>query len=203
MKRRYLTVTLALAAMALFTVIAIDYVRTNRPDAAGPATVRTTGKALVGGAFSLVDHTGRRVTDADYRGKYLLVFFGYTYCPDVCPAELQVMTLALDLLGDKADRIQPLFITIDPQRDTVDRMKDYVGNFYKTLVGLTGTPEEIAKAAKAYRVYYKKAEVEDDDYLMDHTSIVYLMDPEGEFIAHFPYGVRPEKMAARIATALK
>ena len=155
-----------------------------------------SGKALIGGPFTLTDHEGRRVTEKDFAGKHKLVYFGYTYCPDICPAELQVMSAAIDALGDKGEKVTPVFITVDPERDTVEQMKSYVGNFHKRLVGLTGSPEDIKKAAKAYRVYYARAKSEEStDYLMDHSSIVYLMSPDGEYLAHFAYGTGVEKMA--------
>lgn len=162
-----------------------------------------TGKALIGGPFSLLDQDGKRVTEKDFRGKYMLIYFGYTYCPDICPAELQVMSAALDELGEKAEKVTPVFITVDPERDTVEQMKSYVGNFHPRLVGLTGSKEEIQAAAKAYRVYYARAKSESaTDYLMDHASIVYLMSPDGEYLAHFAYGTGVEKMAKGIAKFL-
>jgi cytochrome oxidase Cu insertion factor (SCO1/SenC/PrrC family) len=153
-----------------------------------PPGPTATGTALVGGPFSLMDHTGRRVTDEDFRGRYMLVAFGYTYCPDVCPGELQLISAALDRLGAKADRIAPIFITVDPARDTQDVLKAYMANFHPRFVGLTGSEAEIAAAAKAYRVYFRKVESPGSPYLMDHTSLVYLMDPEGNYVTHFPYG---------------
>ena len=162
-----------------------------------------TGKALIGGPFSLVNQDGERVTEKDFRGKYMLVYFGYTYCPDICPAELQVMSAALDELGEKAENVTPVFITVDPERDTVEQMKSYVGNFHPRLVGLTGSKEDVQAAAKAYRVYYARAKSDSaTDYLMDHASIVYLMSPEGEYLAHFAYGTGVEKMAKGIAKFL-
>ncbi len=151
----------------------------------------------VGGPFTLVDHTGKTVTDADFRGRYLLIYFGYTYCPDVCPTTLQTMTQALDLLGEKAERVQPLFITVDPERDTADVLADYVTAFHPRLIGLTGAADQIARAAKAYGVYYAKAEPSEPDapYLMDHSSFVYLMGPDGRYLTVFPHGTAPEDMA--------
>ena len=163
-----------------------------------------TGTALVGGPFTLIDQTGKKVTEKDFLGRYMLVFFGYTYCPDVCPTELQVMSAALDSLGSRADRIQPIFITIDPQRDTPEVMKQYVANFYPRLIGLTGSPEEIAAAAKAYRVYYSKVDGKSGatDYLMDHSSIVYLMDTNGRFLKHFTYTTDAAELAKAIEAAI-
>jgi cytochrome oxidase Cu insertion factor (SCO1/SenC/PrrC family) len=164
-----------------------------------------TGVALVGGPFSLVDQDGRRVTEKDFLGKYMLVFFGYTYCPDVCPTELQVMTAALDQLGPEADRIQPVFVSIDPARDTPAVLKAYVGNFGPRLIGLTGTPDEVAGIAKAYRVYYAKAanSSSSTDYLMDHSSIIYLMGPDGQFVKHVPYTTDAAKLAAELKETLR
>lgn len=158
--------------------------------------VTSTGTALVGGPFTLIDQTGKHVTEKDFLGRYMLVFFGFTYCPDICPTELQVMTAALDMMGPEGDKIQPVFITVDPERDTPQVMKAYVENFGPRLVGLTGSPQEIAAAAKAYRIYYAKApKTGSDDYLMDHSSIVYLMGPDGRFLKHFTYTTDPAKLA--------
>ena len=163
----------------------------------------STGKALVGGPFTLTSQSGTRVSDSDFRGRYMLVAFGYTFCPDVCPAELQVMSAALDELGPKAERVQPLFITIDPERDTADVLKDYVPNFHADFIGLTGTASEIADVARAYRVYYAKAKDSGaTDYLMDHSSIIYLMGPDGSFVKHFPYGTDAKALADGIAAAM-
>jgi protein SCO1/2 len=162
-----------------------------------------SGKALIGGPFSLVDHNGKRVTEQDFRGKYMLVFFGYTYCPDICPAELQVMSGAMEKLGAKADRIAPVFITIDPKRDDVAQMSSYISNFDKRMVGLTGTSEEIKSVAEAYRVFYARAEGGSDDaYLMDHSTFVYLMDPKGEYLTHFGYGASADQLAEGISKAI-
>lgn len=170
-----------------------------------PHRPQGSGVALVGGPFSLLDQDGRRVTEKDFRGKYMLVFFGYTYCPDVCPTELQVMTAALDQLGAEADRIQPVFVSVDPARDTPEVLKAYVGNFGPRLVGLTGTPEEVAAIAKAYRVYYAKAGdgSSSTDYLMDHSSIIYLMAPDGSFAKHMPYTTDAAKLAAELKETLR
>src|SRR5262245_2439993 len=158
--------------------------------------VQATGKALIGGPFTLVDQTGRTVTDQDFRGRYMLVFFGFTHCPEVCPAELQVMSVALDELGPKADQVVPIFITLDPERDTQEAMGAFVKNFGSRFVGLTGSPEAIAAAADAYRVAYAKIQedVRKPDYSIDHTGLVYLMGKDGEYITHFAYGTPAAKM---------
>jgi protein SCO1/2 len=163
----------------------------------------SSGKALVGGSFSLTSHEGKRVTDKDFRGKYMLVTFGYTYCPDVCPAELQIISAAMDLLGKRAEEIQPIFITVDPERDTVAALAQYMPNFHSSYLGLTGTPEEVRTAARAYRVYYAKAQGQgSEDYLMDHSSIIYLIDKQGTFLKHFSYGTDAKSLAEGIAAAI-
>ena len=163
-----------------------------------------SGTALIGGPFTLTDHNGNRVTDKSYAGKYLLIFFGYTYCPDVCPSELQVMSAALDQLGPDAEKIQPLFISIDPARDTPQALKDYVSNFNSRLIGLTGSDQDIAAVASKYRVYYAKAKTNDStaDYLMDHSTILYLMRPDGTFLKHFTYGTDAKALADGIRQAM-
>ncbi len=158
-------------------------------------------RPAVGGPFALVDHQGRAVTDADFRGRFMLVYFGFTYCPDVCPTSLTVIAQALDRLGADADKVVPVFVTVDPERDTPEQLKEYVRHFHPRLVGLTGTPEQVAAAAKAYRVYYAKARVQGappDEYSMDHTSIAYLMGRDGKFLAHFSHGTEPDAIAARV-----
>ena len=158
--------------------------------------MQTSGKALIGGPFTLVDQTGKTVTDQDFRGRYMLVFFGFTHCPDICPAELQVMSAALDALGPKADSVVPIFITLDPERDTQAAMAAYVKNFGPRFVGLTGSSEQIAAAAKAYRVAYSKFQQDktSSDYIIDHSALVYLMGKDGEYITHFAYGTPASQM---------
>lgn len=169
-----------------------------------PTQVMSVGKADVGGPFALTDHTSRRVTDKDFRGQYMLVYFGFTFCPDVCPSGLQVISAALDQIGPKAERITPIFISVDPERDTPEQLAMYVSSFHPRLVGLTGTPEEIQDVAKAYRVYYRKVKDEKStaEYTVDHTSIIYLMSPDGEFIAHFTHATPVAAMAEKLEKVL-
>jgi protein SCO1/2 len=161
--------------------------------------VETSGKALIGGPFALVDPDGKTVTDKDFRGRHMLVFFGFTNCPDICPAELQVMAAALEELGPQAETLAPIFITLDPERDTPQAVGAYVKNFGPRFLGLSGSPQDIEKAAKAYLVAYSKFVPEGEDeasgYSVDHTAFVYLMGPDGEYITHFPYGTPAAKMA--------
>jgi protein SCO1/2 len=164
----------------------------------------SVGQALVGGPFSLVDHTGRRVTDQDYRGRYMLILFGFTFCPDVCPSGLQVMSAALEQLGPKADRIQPIFIGVDHERDTPAQLAQYVPSFHARLVGLSGSREEIAAVARAYRVYYKKVDDPESTagFTYDHSALIYLMGPDGKYVAHFSHATTPDAMAARLRQIL-
>jgi protein SCO1/2 len=170
----------------------------------GGQPVQSSGAALIGGPFSLVGADGKPVTDRDFRGRYMLIFFGFTHCPDICPAELQVIAQALEQLGDKAKKVVPIFITLDPERDTPEAMANYVKSFGPNFVGLTGSPEAIAAAAKAYRVAYSKVENKDSagDYSVDHSALVYLMDPEGRYVTHFSYGLSADQMAEKLGKSL-
>ncbi|MCB1484192.1 MAG: SCO family protein [Hyphomicrobiaceae bacterium] len=163
-----------------------------------------TGKALVGGPFTLTDQTGKRVTDKDFRGKYMLVFFGFTHCPDICPSALQVISAALGKLGDKAKDVVPIFITLDPQRDTPQKLGEYLSSFDTKFVGLTGSKEEVESAAKAYRVYYQV--VPDDktpgEYTIDHAAIIYLMGKDGEFVTHVPHTNDVDQVVSTLDKAL-
>lgn len=156
----------------------------------------------VGGPFELVDHTGRTRTERDFRGKLLLVYFGFSSCPDICPTDLQAIGLALDRLGGDADGIQPLFVTVDPERDTPEHLADYVPLFHPRLVGLTGSAEAIRKAADAYKVYYAKVPLGEGDYTVDHTAFIYLMDRDGSYLGFFPPGTSAERMVEIIRPRL-
>lgn len=161
------------------------------------------GRGPIGGPFELTDHTGRRRTDADFRGQVLLVYFGYMFCPDICPTDLQAMAAAIDDLGPEGAEVQPLFITIDPERDTPAELTQYVGSFHPRLVGLTGSAEEIRRVALGYKVWYAKA---DDQrmatYLMDHSAFIYLVDVNGAYVGFFPPGTSPERLVKAIAPLL-
>jgi len=157
----------------------------------------------IGGPFTLVDHHGTPVTEQDYAGSYKLVFFGFTYCPDICPAELQKMASVLDTLGEDSLKIEPLFITVDPGRDTPDVMKQYVENFHPRITGLTGTKEQIKAAQDAYKVY--AAQVKGDEvngYMMNHSSFTFFLGPNGELIELFSSSDSASDIAATIAQAI-
>jgi protein SCO1 len=166
----------------------------------GVESVPTGQTVTIGGPFALTDQNGIMRTEKDYRGKYTLVFFGYTYCPDVCPTTLAVMSAALDKLGARADKLVPLFITVDPKRDTPEKLKSYLGSFDPRFVGLTGEPKDIAAVAKEYRVYYREHPAENGgEYTVDHSGVIYLMDPNGAFVANYSLETSPEAMAADLA----
>ncbi len=151
-----------------------------------------TSEAGLGGPFTLTDSNGKPVTNADFRGRFMLIYFGYAFCPDICPTELQAMGRALDALGPKAARVTPVFISVDPARDTPASLKPFVRAFHPRMVGLTGTPEQTAAVTKAFRVYYRLGQPSRPgakDYLVDHTSFFYLVGPDGDFRAVLRGGV--------------
>jgi len=153
--------------------------------------------ALIGGPFTLTRADGAAVTDRDFRGRYLILFFGFTRCPDVCPTELSVIAAALDRLGGQRQRFQPVFVTLDPDRDDAKAAQDYAAAFGPGFTGLSGSATDIAAAAKAFKVYYRKVPLEGSagDYTVDHTSIVYVMAPDGTYATHFDGGTGVDAMA--------
>lgn len=162
---------------------------------AGEQTISAPAVQL-GGPFALTDQNGMRRTDEEFRGKYMLVFFGYTYCPDVCPTTLAVISAALDMMGQRGERIAPIFVSIDPERDTPETMKAYLSAYGNRWVGLTGTEDEIASIAKAYRVYYRANKDEGTNYTVDHSGVVYLMKPDGTYLFNYSLSNSPDAMAA-------
>jgi protein SCO1/2 len=157
----------------------------------------------IGGPFALTDQNGVHRTDADFRGKLMLVYFGFTYCPDICPTDLQQMGLAVDQLGPAGERVQPIFITVDPERDTAEHLKDYMALFHPRFVGLTGDAAAIRQSARNYRVYYEKVEREDKaDYTLDHSAFIYLMDRDGKYLGFFPPGISAERLAETLRERL-
>ena len=162
----------------------------------GRPPVPVAASSAIGGPFKLVDQNKRTVTDQDFKGKPFLVFFGFTHCPDICPTTLLDVSQVLASLGNDADRVGALFVTVDPERDTPATLKEYLSSFDPRLVGLTGDAKDIAAMEKAYRIYSKKVPLEGGGYTMDHTALVYLMDKEGRFVAPFSLKRKPEESAA-------
>lgn len=186
-----LVLTAFVAGLVIFSA-AIFFVAGKGPAVQAPAP------SAIGGTFRLVDHNGQTVTDADLKGKPFLVFFGFTHCPDICPTTLFEVSEILGKLGGEADRVNALFVTVDPERDTADKLKDYLSSFHPRLRGLTGTSEAIAAMEKVYRVYSKKVPLDGGGYTMDHTALVYLMDKDGRFVAPFNMKRKPEEAAAEL-----
>lgn len=160
----------------------------------------STGQASIGGAFSLTDQNGNRVTAEDLKGKFSLVLFGFTFCPDVCPMSLNTVTEALKQIGPLAENIRPVFISVDPERDTPAVLKEYAASFDPHLLALSGTPEEIREVTDHYKVYYNahKKSPSDKEYLVDHSSFIYLMGPDGEYLTHFAATIPASEMAVRL-----
>jgi protein SCO1/2 len=160
------------------------------------------GRMDVGGPFRLMDQDGKPRSDADFRGKYMLIYFGYTFCPDVCPTTLAAMGQALEQIGPRRERVVPIFITIDPERDTPAVLKDYVAAFGSDFVGLTGSVEDIQKVDKAYRVYAVKKPLEKGGYGMDHSNVLYLMGPDGKIVTYYADAVTPDMLAKDLQARL-
>ncbi len=161
------------------------------------------GREPVGGPFALIDHNGTPRTDQDFRGKLLLIYFGFTFCSDICPTELQAIGSALDQLGPAAEAVQPLFITVDPEKDTPEQLKSYVALFHPRLVGLTGDPRAIKKVALAYKVYYAKTDpTRNGGTEVDHTGFIFLVGPDGKYLGFAPPGTTPARLTEMISNAL-
>jgi protein SCO1 len=196
---RFVLVAAVLAALVIlgagvFLALAL---RDNPRGAAG-----TVLASAICGPFRLTDQNGKTVTDADLKGKWSLVYFGYTHCPDACPTALNDISIALEDLGAKRDAVRPVFITVDPERDTPEALKAYVTSFDAPILALTGTPDEVAQVAKGYRVYYAKHPEAGGEYSMDHSSVIYVMDPQGRFTASFTHESTPEQIAERLKKLL-
>jgi cytochrome oxidase Cu insertion factor (SCO1/SenC/PrrC family) len=160
-------------------------------------------KEPIGGPFALIDHTGTPRTDADFRGKLLLIYFGFTYCSDACPTDLQAMATAIDRLGPLGAAAQPLFITIDPDKDTPEQLKSYVALFHPRLIGLTGDPKQIRKVTSAYKVYFTKSEPRNrNDPNFDHSGFVFLVDRSGRYLGFFPPGTSADRMVEIVRSQL-
>ncbi|KAL6003364.1 Protein SCO1 1, mitochondrial [Asimina triloba] len=185
-KKRHIEGRLLCGELKTFIMNRIDY----SPELNNASTTvkqgSSVGKAAIGGPFKLVNHDGKTVTDRDFLGKWTLIYFGFTHCPDICPDELQKLADAVDKIRAlSGTEIVPVFISVDPERDTVEQVRDYVKEFHPNLIGLTGNADEIRQVARAYRVYYMKTEEEESDYLVDHSIVMYLMDPDMEFVKFF------------------
>ena len=190
---------LVVALVAAVAVGAGVYLWRAGDGAKQAAEAPATGRALIGGSFALVDHTGTARTEKDLLGKFAVVNFGFTNCPDVCPTTLQTMTDALEMLGPAAQRIRPVFVSVDPDRDTPERLKTYREAFDGRILMLTGSEAAVARAAKAYKVGHSRMKpAADGSYMVNHTALIYLMGPDGAYITHFPFRIAPDKLAASL-----
>jgi len=192
-------------ALAAVVVIATILVALGRDRAAGDGSVTaSTGQPQVGGPFQLVDQNGQAVDQTLLDGKWTLVFFGFTYCPDFCPTTLAALASVQQRLGDRADEVQIVFVSVDPGRDTPQALKDYLSSdgFPAGVIGLTGTPEQVAAAAKAYRAFYEKVG-DGDAYTMNHSLTVYLMGPDGRFRSALAYDLGPDRSAQLIEAVMR
>ena len=193
----------ALAALAFVATAAAMSLWPRPAPIESGTEMGSSGRSLIGGPFALTDQNGKLRTDRDFRGKHMLVFFGFTHCPDVCPTALYNVSLAMQKLGGKADRLVPVFVSVDPERDTPDKLKNYGDNFDRRIVLLTGSPEEVAAAARAYRVYFAKKPLDKPgEYTIDHSAFIYLMDREGRYVTHFRHGIEPDALAEALARHL-
>ena len=197
-----MAVGLTLLLVAGLGALAYQFSGIELPRLQQAGTSPGDGRPQIGGPFALVDGAGKPVTDQDFRGRYMLIYFGYTHCPDACPTALNDMALALATLGAARPRVQPIFITVDPERDRGQALTDYVGAFGPDFIGLTGTEDQIGQVKKLFKVYAAKHPTKDGDYDMDHSSIIYLMDPSGRFITNFTHETSPDEMATKMESLL-
>ncbi|ANK81432.1 MAG: hypothetical protein TEF_11945 [Rhizobiales bacterium NRL2] len=201
MQRHHIFALIVLVIAAVIGISAI-IVWQSRSGERVAGAVNVTKGVEIGGPFTMTDHRGREVTEAMLQGRHALIYFGYTFCPDVCPTELQDMAVALDLAGEAGEKVLPVFVTIDPARDGQQEMAAYVEAFHPRMVGLRGTDEQTAAMARAYRVFYAPVNREDEYYLMDHSNFIFLMGPDGDNIAIFNGQASPETIAAGIRQAV-
>ncbi len=199
---RYRRVTTVVALIV--AVLAVEWVWLSRSpkNAATPSPISTIPAKLPSGAFALTDHEGKPATNESFRGEYVVLVFGYTFCPDVCPMTLQRVMEALDLLSTDGESVRPVFVSVDPARDTPAVLADYVSALDPRLVGLTGTPEQIAEAAQQFRVYYLVPEAGEADYLVDHSAYIYLLGPNGDTLSYFKHDIPAKDLAAAIRRAM-
>ncbi len=188
--------SIALALMLVFTAVAVLSTKESARDLPPDSQ---SGVAQIGGAFTLINSNGEEISDSQFRGRYMLVFFGFTNCPDICPTTLATYDNVLAALKETAKEIAPVFITIDPKRDTKERLKEYMANFDSRIIALTGSEEQIKNAATVYKSYYAEGE----GGMMNHSSLIYLMNRNGEYVRHFAYDTAPDILVAALREEIK
>jgi cytochrome oxidase Cu insertion factor (SCO1/SenC/PrrC family) len=205
--------SLALAVLLLAPLVAGSYIGTRakpadeaprRADAARLMNDLMSGKAGIGGPFTLTDETGKRVSLSDFEGKVVVLYFGYTFCPDVCPTDLHMIATALDALGADREKVQPVFITLDPERDTPAQLAMYVKSFSPRFVALHGDAKQTRAVATAYKVFFEKVRPPgSSQYVIDHTAFTFIIDPQGNYLGYFPPGTGADRMAAALRDVIE
>ena len=193
MKMRFVLIGLVAVAVVVITAMGVMEWQRRAMDAGEPVAVID-----LGGPFTMTAHDGRTVTQEDLVGRRALIFFGFTTCPEICPATLNEVSIWLDALGEEGTTIDPYFVTVDPERDTPERMAEYVGYFSPRITGLVGTPEQLAEMARGYKVYYARIDLDDGDYTMDHTAAIYMMDTNGNFHDAITHTATREEAIAKL-----
>ena len=200
---KYRRIILVIGIIIAALLVEWAWLRAERAEtAAQPSPLVAARAAVAGGPFSLTDHTGKAVSDEDFQGNLVLMVFGYTFCPDVCPTTLQRVAEAMDLLAGGAEQVRPLFVTVDPERDSPEVLSAYVEAFHPRMVGLTGSAEQVRQITESYRVYHAKVGSGDSDYLMDHSAYIYLLGADGRLLTYLRHDSTPETIAAVIEPLL-
>ena len=197
--------SLALAGALLFGVASLGYAQTTAQSKAESTRLMSelmSGKGQVGGSFTLLDHTGKKRSLAEFKGKVVLIYFGYMFCPDICPTDLSNLAALLKRLGKDGDQVQTIFITLDPARDTPELIGKYVQHFDKRILGLRGTEQQTKQVATQYKTFYEKVSLKGNQYVIDHTAFTYIVNRAGKYLAFFPPGTSPERMEVMVREAL-
>ena len=197
--------SLTLAGVLLLSVASLGYAQTTAQSKAESTRLMSelmSGKGQVGGPFTLLDHTGKKRSLAEFKGKVVLIYFGYMFCPDICPTDLSNLAALLKRLGKDGDQVQAIFITLDPARDTPELIGKYVQHFDKRILGLRGTEQQTKQVATQYKTFYEKVSLKGNQYVIDHTAFTYIVNRAGKYLAFFPPGTSPERMEVMVREAL-
>ena len=197
--------SLALAGVLVLGVASLGYAQTTAQSKAESTRLMSelmSGKGQVGGPFTLLDHTGKKRSLDEFKGKVVLIYFGYMFCPDICPTDLSNLAALLKRLGKDGDQVQAIFITLDPARDTPELIGKYVQHFDKRILGLRGTEQQTKQVATQYKTFYEKVSLKGNQYVIDHTAFTYIVNRAGKYLAFFPPGTSPERMEVMVREAL-